>query len=564
MKDKVSVNIDISSGRCKITGWYNKEEISIEKIIEGYNYWENGRTNDRRSEKIIEGYNNGENGRTNVRRSTISELRLEMRRKLKSEAKDLKYSEDLLNKVDPIVYEALLLVDKNYKTHFCIDYLKSMAQTRKINNMTNEEIRNYKERCRNKRGKELRESGIKLSYNVDLFNTGNNNNYESNKLTLLDKLVYIRFAKNQQKMIGNNRVEINKTTVREFFKSKLKNIGDFIHNKLENNWTRNSKNKEQLISNVQQIKKGSQQRWTRRIESIKDSIENFKPNTKKNRRVLATLAVLGLAIGSNYATSYSNSDFPEGMQDNTAYTMTNNGRPDSNINDFTSMFENTTSEENNNHSQKEVNSDNQKESTNISLEGTTNKQNTSSINENKENDTKEKNEKVQFLDKEKSVEKANSSDNEKVINEKTRAEIKKKAMELIEKRLIVGSDRNDLKNMFDNDYFYVDPDGTPGTIPGSFKKYSNYTIERVSLNGGIDSVFEEGKSVYEILQERPDIDRWSLHFTQGENGSGPLGFVTSTQIEAIAEKIVDSVIQENSQKSSKPINLEAEFEDLMI
>ena len=141
---------------------------------------------------------------------------------------------DLLNLVDPVLYDALEEFDMKYGTQYRSGYVKSI--TKQIPRVGMSEFRSkkrqYQERALKERTDDLREAGISIEYDVNFFGNG---------LSLMDNIRALRMAK-AQKTVGATV----KNKQKDFIVDKITDVRTAITQGISNIRTKMAERKARL------------------------------------------------------------------------------------------------------------------------------------------------------------------------------------------------------------------------------------------------------------------------------------------------------------------------------
>ena len=477
-KRSVNINIDYKTGKYVATGIVNGEKITISKPISG---------TDR------DGYK-----KRSFSSKLIRHRRAQMDRDIDQVIKmypDLKINEKLLKNADPLLYKLLEDWDRTVGGDYAIDYLRAVTEKFDEKDFAKSSKGTLDEKIFRNRKKNLKKAGIKVSYNVGLFNA-------NSKLSLIDRIRGIRFAKKQEKIFGvnvENKLFMNKTKKDENKPIKKNSLFSIFRNK------------------AKELKNESY-RWVRSLDSKKDSIYNKKyvsdPKETKQRIIKGVATALAassifLNIG---AVNHVMNKHKEHSENDLVYS-------------------------------EPIKSNNK------------NLNNNDTINKNNENVVFVDLDTVDLVKKQDEAPKklTNTSKNdEEKINE-----FKEYAVQKYMDEFTIGN-KPQVGDMLD---FYTErPDGS-GTI-GYFKTHPNYKIGYIEVftKDGEDNgivIKENGKKLDDVLKDYPDYSNYCIHFENSKTG-GWLGFVTKSHLDSLVEKKVDSVI-----KSKKSQISDFEYDDLL-
>lgn len=173
----IEVVVDYFTGNYKITGEFKGKPFTIVKPIRGID--NDGYYKASFSKKMI--------------KSRRKELSIKLK-ELKKGNKDFEYSEELIKNIDPLLYKTLESWDDVSGTNYASEYLKTMAQSYKDDDLSTSK-KTFEKKCKIIRKNKLKDCGIDISYNVGFFNT-------NSKLKFFDKIRGLKFAKLQEKFFG--------------------------------------------------------------------------------------------------------------------------------------------------------------------------------------------------------------------------------------------------------------------------------------------------------------------------------------------------------------------------
>lgn len=533
----IKVMVDYSTGSYTVLGKKNGKETYVLKPIRGFD-----------SDSFF---------KANFSRKLIRYRRHQIvKRLIFLEEMDptFEFSDNLVKKVDPLLFKTLEEYDKYNGTKFADNYLKAVTKKYNIKNKTE---------CRKRRTKAMKDAGIDVSYNIGWFKMGES-------LTTTDIFRGLRFARNQEKLYGA-RVNSKIVAVRNYF---LNETNQFLYGKNVKKEDNNEKITEKDVEKEETTGKAVTQKrfvnfntiktkindgkrhWTRKLRDAQDSIKNkkFIPHfsDKAKKMVISgavTLLALGIvAFGTNSVKNYSKQNV-ETSKSSISYEI------EREVDDGSDIIVEVSDKSS-------INDISQQESENEI--GTTSKEEVESkVEIEKMAESKAETESANSIieeNKNKAENKTEVKKDSKVKNKKSEkekiAEFNEVALQKYKNAIVIGK-KPAIGDLLKNQTFSENPDGTGKK--GKFSKDSNYTIEHINIvtEDGWKVVRTEGKSLNELLAEYPDCTTYSVHFVNSENGGG-LGFVTQEQYEKLVQNEVNKIIESRTTN-----NIELNIDDLM-
>ena len=329
--------------------------------------------------------------------------------------------------------------------------------------------------------------------------------------------------------------------------------------KSENNKAFSEKNENQ---------KNSKKRfWTRIIKSPKDSIKNKKYMPLKDRikKRIIKGAITLITAGSVALTIYSMTKIGNnitGKIDNpteyeTEYTLPNDEtefeQTESEIETETETINETEAE-----TEAEIETETEKETKSKTKNATEIETETKSeIETEAEMKSETEAETEAEIETETETETVAPKVSEKTDEEKME-EFRQIAIGMYMDAFIIG-EKPVVGDMLDNKIYYEMPDGS-GKV-GHFSNYNTYKVEHIEIIGNDkwEPIYDEGKSLTEILEKYPNRTGYSLHFSNSETNGG-LGFITEPQLEEMINQKVNEIIETNKTDIIKKLDEEQDNE----
>lgn len=482
-KRSINIKVDYKAGKYIVSGIVNGKKITISKPISGID---------------TDGYK-----KRNFSSKLIRNRRAQMDRDIDQVVKmypDLKCSRKQLNNADPLMYKLLEEWDMKVGGDYAIDYLRSVIEKSDEKDFSKSSKESLDEKIFRNRKKNLKNAGIKISYDVGLFNA-------NSKISLFDRIRGIRFAKKQEEMFGvkvENKLFMNKAKKQENKSIKKNSLFSIFKNK-----------KKEL--------KNESARWIRRLDSMDDSVYNKRyvsDKKEKKQRIIKGVAT-ALAASSIFlnigAVNNVMNKHNEHFEDDLVYSE----QVKSNLN-RTVKFDND---------------------------------NTNTIDGDDINEVFVDYDTVSLVKKHDEAPKnlTNSIKNdEEKINEFKEYAVKKYMDEFT-----IGN-KPKVGDMLD---FYTERPNGSGTV-GYFKTHPNYKIGYIEVftqdcndNGIV--IKENGKKLDDVLKDYPNYSDYCIHFEDSKTGGG-LGFITKSHLDSLVENKVDSVIKSKQSQIS-----DFEYDDLL-
>lgn len=523
----VNVKVDYYNGTYTVKGIYNNKILPLRIPITGVDK---------------DGY-----FKRNFSQGLILERKRQMKRilkKIKKECPDFKFSKKLIKNVDPLMYKALKSWDKMAETTYATDYLKTMVQTFDESSFAKTSQGTYEEKCRNARRKDLKKHGIRMSYDVALFNTSKN-------LSLLDRIRGIRIAKKQEKLAS---VEVKKST---FMKKREVS--------LDIEALRKAKVK---TAPKQQETLKKEGHWTRKISSEKDSIRNKKFIHKDGvKRILVNGVMTLLAAGAIFNVNMINHLKPSNYDIPVTEQATDSDKSYSKNNDTSDIYSDFDSFE----MAKQI-PKSDKNYSKIDEDSESNKyydffDNSELDSQDDNNKSKKKITEITF-ETEESLEEDAKKENttEDAVGEKSdeekMEEFRKIATQECMDAFIIG-EKPKVGNMLDNQYYSQNRDGS-GNI-GYFSTHPDSITGRIIVvkeDGKSETIDAKGMTLSEVLDAFPKYKDYYIQFA-GPSESGSLkpsdyrGYINRTKLERLIKSQVDSIIES---KTSQNLELSSDDE----